>query len=171
MPPSAAIMRGRPDAARAEEPHHMAHVSLTAHPRTETGNGPARRLRARGLVPGVLYQPPGPALAFAVPERDLRRALISEGGRDGVVDIRIGDGPTQAALLADWHLDPVRGDILHVDFRPVGEAEAAQVVADQAEAAAARAAAEAEAEAERREPGFDPGPADAFDEPTAADEA
>ncbi|HWH14143.1 MAG TPA: hypothetical protein VNT51_05305 [Miltoncostaeaceae bacterium] len=142
----------------------MAHAQLTAVPRTETGNGPARRLRRQGMVPGILYQPSGAALAFAVPERELRRALISEGGREGVVDLRIGDGPVQATRLADWHRDPVRGDILHIDLRPVDEAEVAQVAAEQAEAerVALQAAAEAEAAGESRG-------ADVFEEPDAAD--
>jgi large subunit ribosomal protein L25 len=97
----------------------MATISLTAQPRTETGNGPARRLRAQGLVPGVLYQPPGASIAFSVPERDLRRALISEGGRDGVVELTIGDATPVQAVLVEWQRDPVRGDSRHVDFRPV----------------------------------------------------
>ncbi len=96
----------------------MATISLSASPRTETGNGPARRLRAQGLVPGVLYQPPGASIAFTVPERELRRALISEHGRDGVVELAVGDAAPVPAVLVDWQLDPVRGDIRHVDFRP-----------------------------------------------------
>ena len=41
----------------------MAHVALTAQKRTEFGNGPTRRLRRRGLVPGVVYQPGSPSMA------------------------------------------------------------------------------------------------------------
>lgn len=100
----------------------MASISLTAQPRTETGNGPARRLRAQGLVPGVLYQAPGASVAFSVSERELRRALISENGREGVVDLSIGDAPAVPAVLVEWQRDPVRGDIRHVDFRPAPDA-------------------------------------------------
>jgi len=142
----------------------MAHAQLTAVPRSETGNGPARRLRRQGMVPGVLYQTSGPAIAFAVPERELRRALISEGGRSGVVDLRIGDGPVQTTRLAEWQRDAVRGDILHIDLRPVGQAEVAQVAAEQ-KAEAERVAQEAE-EAEVAEGARG---ADAFDEPDATD--
>jgi large subunit ribosomal protein L25 len=92
----------------------MAHVSLTAHERTEFGNGPARRLRKAGLVPGVVYQVGGPSLALSLPDRELRRAMAE--GRTGVIDLRIGDGEARPVLLKDWQLHPVKLDVMHVDF-------------------------------------------------------
>lgn len=95
----------------------MAHVALTAQQRTQFGNGPTRRLRRQGLVPGIVYQPGQPALALALPDRDLRRAL--QEGRTSVIDLVIGDQPARSVLLKDWQLDPVRGAVLHVDFQEV----------------------------------------------------
>jgi large subunit ribosomal protein L25 len=92
----------------------MAHVSLTANARTEFGNGPARRLRKSGYVPGVVYQPGGPSLALSLSERELRRAIAE--GRTGVIDLAVGDGPARPVLLKDWQLHPVRLDVIHVDF-------------------------------------------------------
>jgi len=95
----------------------MAHVALTALQRTEFGNGPARRLRRQGLVPGVVYQPGSPSLALSLPDRDLRKAL--QEGRTGVIDLAIGDEPARPVLVKDWQLDAVRGDVMHVDFQEV----------------------------------------------------
>ena len=92
----------------------MAHVSLTAHERTEFGNGPTRRLRKAGFVPGVVYQPGGPSLALSLSDRDLRRAIAE--GRTGVIDLAVGDAPARPVLLKDWQLHPVRLDVMHVDF-------------------------------------------------------
>jgi large subunit ribosomal protein L25 len=92
----------------------MAHVSLTANARTEFGNGPARRLRKSGYVPGVVYQPGGPSLALSLSERELRRAIAE--GRTGVFDLAVGVGPARPVLLKDWQLHPVRLDVIHVDF-------------------------------------------------------
>jgi len=92
----------------------MAHVTLTANARTEFGNGPARRLRKSGYVPGVVYQPGGPSLALSLSDRELRRALAE--GRTGVIDLSVGDGPARPVLLKDWQLHPVRLDVIHVDF-------------------------------------------------------
>jgi large subunit ribosomal protein L25 len=95
----------------------MAHVALTALQRTEFGNGPARRLRRQGLVPGVVYQPGRPSLALSLPDRDLRKAL--QEGRTGVIDLVIGDDAPRPVLVKDWQLDAIRGDVMHVDFQEV----------------------------------------------------
>jgi large subunit ribosomal protein L25 len=95
----------------------MAHVSLTAQPRTELGNGPTRRLRRQGLVPGVVYQPGGPSLPLSLPGHDLKRTLAE--GRTGVIDLVVGDAAATPVLVKDWQLHPVRGDVMHVDFQQV----------------------------------------------------
>jgi large subunit ribosomal protein L25 len=105
-----------PIAARIHQA--MAPITLSAQPRTETGNGPARRLRQQGLVPGVLYDHPNPGIIFAVDHRELRRALGPLGGREGVIELTIGDDSPRSVRMVDWYLDPVRGDIKHIDFRP-----------------------------------------------------
>lgn len=96
----------------------MAHVALSAQQRTQFGNGPTRRLRREGLVPGIIYQPGGPSLPLAVGGRELRRAL-NEGGRTGVIDLKIDGDASRPVLLKDWQLDPVRGEVTHVDFQEV----------------------------------------------------
>jgi large subunit ribosomal protein L25 len=95
----------------------MGHISLNAQERSEFGDGPARRLRRQGLVPGVVYQPGGPSLALSLPDRDLRRALAE--GRTAVIDLTIGGSAARPVLLKDWYLHPVRGNVLHVDFQEV----------------------------------------------------
>ena len=39
-------------------------------------------------------------------------------GRTGVIDLTVGDS-TRPVLLKDWHIHPVRGDVLHVNFQEV----------------------------------------------------
>jgi large subunit ribosomal protein L25 len=95
----------------------MGHISLNAQERSEFGDGPARRLRRQGFVPGVVYQPGGPSLALSLPDRDLRRALAE--GRTAVIDLSIEGSRARPVLLKDWYLDPVRGNVLHVDFQEV----------------------------------------------------
>jgi large subunit ribosomal protein L25 len=96
----------------------MANPTLSVQPRTETGNGPARRLRQKGLVPGVLYDHPNPGIIFSVDHRELRRVLGPLGGREGVIELTIGDDKPRSVRMVDWYLDPVRGEIQHIDFRP-----------------------------------------------------
>jgi large subunit ribosomal protein L25 len=95
----------------------MAHVALHANTRTEFGNGPTRRLRQQGMVPGIVYQAGGPSLALSLPGHDLRKALNE--GRTGVIDLVIGDSPPRPVLVKDWQLHPVHLGVLHVDFQQV----------------------------------------------------
>jgi large subunit ribosomal protein L25 len=96
----------------------VAHTRLDAHSRTEFGNGPSRRLRRQGLVPGVVYQRGSGSLHVALPDRELRRAL-SDGGRTSVIDLSIAGAAPRPVLFKEWQLDPVRGEVVHIDFQQV----------------------------------------------------
>lgn len=95
------------------------HVQLKAAERTKFGTTQTKRLRASGLVPGVLYQVGKDSLSFALPARDLDKALHGEHGKTAVFEITVEGHPTVPALLKDWDLAPVRGNVLHVDFQQV----------------------------------------------------
>lgn len=95
------------------------HVQLKAAERTVFGTTEAKRLRREGLVPGVLYQVGQDSLSFVLPARDLDRALHGEHGKTAVFEITVDGHPTVPALLQDWDLAPVRGNVLHVDFKQV----------------------------------------------------
>jgi large subunit ribosomal protein L25 len=95
-------------------------VRLEVKRRDEVGSGPSRRLRAAGLVPGVLYTGGNPATAFAVPERELRHALAGEHGRHAILDVVVeGTQRPHHAVLKDYQVDPVRSRLLHVDLQEV----------------------------------------------------
>jgi large subunit ribosomal protein L25 len=115
--PRPGTVRYTPAPVPIPDRNRMAHVALTAQKRTEFGNGPTRRLRRQGLVPGVVYEPGKASLAFSLSERELRRALAE--GRTGVIDLTVEGDHARPVLLKDWQLDPVRGDVLHVDFQEV----------------------------------------------------
>ena len=95
-------------------------VKLNVEPRPERGSAEARRLRAQGLVPGVLYGNGADAQTFAVAERELRRALGGDHGLHTIVDVAVEKGgKPRHAVLKDFQVDPVRGRLLHVDLHEV----------------------------------------------------
>jgi large subunit ribosomal protein L25 len=103
----------------------MARHTVEAQLRSEFGNGPARRLRKQGLVPGVLYQKPGDSVAIVMDGHSLQRVLFSADGRSSVIDLTIDGGPVQPTVLTDWQIDPIRSEVQHVDFRPADDQEVA----------------------------------------------
>lgn len=84
----------------------------------ERGTRNTKRLRRRGLVPGVLYGKVNKA--FAVGERELRTALSGPSGLHGIVDVVLeGQKTPHHAVLKDFQRDPIRGTVTHVDFHEV----------------------------------------------------
>jgi large subunit ribosomal protein L25 len=95
-------------------------VKLVVSERTVLGSAESRRLRRRGLIPGVLYGRERP-VAIAIPERALRGALTGAGGTNAVLDVVVGDdgGRAHASVLKEYQQDRVRGTIIHVDLQEV----------------------------------------------------
>jgi large subunit ribosomal protein L25 len=93
-------------------------VKLVVQNREALGSAESRRLRRRGLIPGVLYGRDEP-VSVTIPERDLRTALTTRGGLNAVLDVVVEGGKTHSSVLKDYQQDPVRGHITHVDLQEV----------------------------------------------------
>jgi large subunit ribosomal protein L25 len=93
-------------------------VKLVVSNREELGSAESRRLRRRGLIPGILYGREAP-VAITIPERDLRAALTTEGGLNAVLDVVVDSGKTHPSVLKEFQRDVVRGVITHVDLQEV----------------------------------------------------
>ena len=93
----------------------MAEVSLKAEVREGRGKGPARRLRASGKVPAVLYGRGLDAVALAVDARELTHSLSTDAGANVLIDLKVGSD-SHLTMARSLERDPLRGTIRHVDF-------------------------------------------------------
>ena len=94
-------------------------IKLEVEERPDRGSRNSRRLRAQGLVPGVLYGK-GHSRAIVVPERDLRTALTGSSGLHAILDVVMaGQKTVHPSILAEYQLDPMRGTVTHIDLREV----------------------------------------------------
>jgi large subunit ribosomal protein L25 len=93
----------------------MAEVRLKATRRGDAGKGSARRTRAAGRVPGVVYGRGMDPVAISVDRREFVTALLSDSGMNTLLDLDI-EGDTTLALTKELQRDPVRGTLLHADF-------------------------------------------------------
>jgi large subunit ribosomal protein L25 len=93
-------------------------VKLVVQNRAILGSSESRRLRRRGIVPGVLYGREEP-VSISIAERDLRAALTTRGGLNAVLDVVVDGGKTHSSVLKEYQQDPVRGLITHVDLQEV----------------------------------------------------
>lgn len=98
----------------------MDRVKLVVHHRNETGTRNAKRLRAQGLIPGVLYGAGKPAMPLAVEGRELRAAVATESGTHAVLDVVFeGTKTAHVAIVKDMQLDAVKHLVTHVDLQEI----------------------------------------------------
>ncbi len=97
----------------------MARPLLDTQVRDVTGKGPARRLRAQGRVPAILYGPKRKPLMLAIEAKQLEK-LLSQGGSDQIlVDLNLnaaGEEGTHPAMLKELQMDHIKDSIVHADF-------------------------------------------------------
>ena len=94
----------------------MANTNLAAEQRSETGKGVARKLRAAGRIPAVVYGHNRAAESITVDARELDRLLGRISAASTVVELGLGAG-TARTLIREIQRHPVKRHILHVDFQ------------------------------------------------------
>ena len=93
----------------------MAQIIVEGAPRDTRGKNEARRLRVSGKVPATLYGGKGEALALSVNTKQVTAILRSESGHNTLFQVTLG-GKQEPAIVKDWQVDPVTGNLLHVDL-------------------------------------------------------
>jgi large subunit ribosomal protein L25 len=95
-------------------------VRLAVERREATGRSAARKLKARGIVPAVVYGGREKAQALQLSRRDLTAVLSHASGENILVELEIaGEGNTRMAMVQEVQHSPVGGEVLHVDFHAV----------------------------------------------------
>src|SRR5688500_4685426 len=99
----------------------MASSTLQAEKRETRGKNEARRLRASGKIPAVVYgSEKGKTTEISVDPKMLLRILHSESGVNSLIGLEgIGASGDALALVKEYQLDPVTHKLLHVDFYQV----------------------------------------------------
>ncbi len=104
----------------------MPEFVVPAESRSETGKNANRRLRSRGMIPGVVYAEGKDAVAVAVSPRELGTILKSAAGENTLFDLELG-GSRRKVILKEFQREPLRGKILHADFYEVALDKAIEV--------------------------------------------
>ena len=90
-------------------------IVVEADARSKRGKNEARRLRLTGKVPAVLYGGKGKAITLAVNAKQLGAIFRSQSGHNTLFQVDLS-GKHEPAILKDWLVDPVTGNLLHVDL-------------------------------------------------------
>jgi large subunit ribosomal protein L25 len=104
----------------------MATAALTASSRSSVGKGSARKLRAAGKIPGVIYGHARQPQSVTLDTRELERLLEKIAAASTVIELTI-DGTASKTLIRELQRDPVRRTIIHVDFQELVAGEKVSV--------------------------------------------
>lgn len=94
----------------------MATASLNATPRTGTGKGVARKLRASGQFPAVIYGHGRSPQPLAINQREFDRLAERIRLTSTVIELAF-DGKTARTLIRELQRDPIKRTVIHVDFQ------------------------------------------------------
>ena len=100
-------------------------VKLTAERRTATGRSAVRKLKAKGVVPAIIYGAKDKAEPLQVSRRDISAMLSHAAGENILVELEIA-GKSRLALVQEVQHAPLGNAILHVDFHAVSMDEVIQ---------------------------------------------
>jgi len=90
-------------------------IVVQATTRESRGKNAARRQRVAGNVPATLYGGKDSAVSLTVNAKQVSQILRSATGHNTLFQVALG-GKEQPAIVKDWQVDPVSGNLLHVDL-------------------------------------------------------
>ncbi len=109
----------------------MQKILLKAQTRTEVGKGGARSLRRHDLLPAILYSK-GSSTPIKVQKKEVTRIMTSGRGEHALITLELSDEKGIAqdhwALVKDYQADPIRKELLHVDFMEISLEEKIKTV-------------------------------------------
>jgi len=102
----------------------MHEAVIEAEPRTEKGTKACRRLRSKGMIPGVVYGHGEPCVDIVVSGHDLQHALHTGAH---VFDFKVKGRTDEKVLVKDIQYDSLGDTIVHLDLQRVSLTDTVEV--------------------------------------------
>ena len=87
----------------------------------------ARRVRAAGKIPAVLYGPGHEPVALEVDPKLILKILYSESGHNTIFDVEVAGQPAAKAMIVDWQREPLKDQLIHIDLKRIALDKALRV--------------------------------------------
>ena len=100
----------------------MEEIILEIQPREELGKNKVKGLRGKGFIPAVIYAEGKKSQAIKVSHRQLWQLIHQHRLESMVINLKMQDAQKQKGrpcLIKEIQYDPVKGDIIHVDFNEI----------------------------------------------------
>ncbi|HWB85521.1 MAG TPA: 50S ribosomal protein L25 [Bryobacteraceae bacterium] len=94
-------------------------ITVAAEVRATRGKNEARRTRAAGQIPAVIYGAFQNPVAVAVNPREILKIVRSETGLNTIFNLAVKGGETTPVMVVDHQVDPIKSTLLHADFKRI----------------------------------------------------
>jgi large subunit ribosomal protein L25 len=102
--------------------------AVVAQPRSGKFNkNAARRVRASGQIPAVVYGAGKDSVAVSVDPRIITKILHSDSGHNTIFDLDVTGSGKVKAMIVDWQHEPIKGALLHIDLKRIAMDKAMRV--------------------------------------------
>lgn len=97
----------------------MQRLQIKAQPRESTGKGVARKLRAQGRIPGIVYGTGLEPIPLSLDHHDFDKALQKTESTNILIDLELEGKETLPVMLREYQAGIIKRDFLHVDFQKI----------------------------------------------------
>jgi large subunit ribosomal protein L25 len=94
-------------------------ITVAAEVRTSRGKNEAHRTRHAGQIPAVVYGAYQDPVSIAVNPREILKIVRSSTGYNTIFNLAVQGGETTPVMVVDQQVDPIKGTLLHADFKRV----------------------------------------------------
>ena len=94
-------------------------ITVAAEVRTSRGKNEARRTRAAGNIPAVVYGAYQDPVSVAVNPKELSKIIRSSTGLNTIFTLAIAGGENTPVMVVDRQVDPIKGLLLHADLKRI----------------------------------------------------
>jgi large subunit ribosomal protein L25 len=94
-------------------------ITVAAEVRTSRGKNEARRTRAAGNIPAVVYGAYQDPVSVAVNPKELSKIIRSSTGLNTIFTLAVAGGETSPVMVVDRQVDPIKGVLLHADLKRI----------------------------------------------------
>jgi large subunit ribosomal protein L25 len=94
-------------------------ITVTAEVRATRGKNEAHRTRSAGQIPAVVYGAYKDAISVSVSPKEINKIVRSSTGFNTIFNLQIAGGEVTPVMVVDQQVDPIKGTLLHADFKRI----------------------------------------------------
>jgi large subunit ribosomal protein L25 len=94
-------------------------ITVTAEVRDSRGKNEAHRTRREGKIPAVVYGAYQDPISVSVNPREILKIVHSTTGYNTIFNLSVSGNGTTPVMVVDHQVDPIKGTLLHADFKRI----------------------------------------------------